>query len=81
MYPKPTFKEQVDATLKVLGLRPVCPDEDATYLNECRVPARGATPGRPQPWRLTWRNTPSGRREVLPDLSHFAFVVPDRKWN
>ena len=80
MYPQPTLKQQVAAHLKVLGLRPVCPDEGAAYLNECRVPdPRGRA------WTAAtlaaYLEEHDIRPEVLPDLSHFEFVVPDRAWN
>ena len=31
MYPKPTLKDRGEATLKVLGLRPICPKEGAAH--------------------------------------------------
>lgn len=80
MYPKPTLKDRVEANLKMLGLRPVYPEEGAAHLNRY---------GLADPQGHAW--TPKSlaayleehniHPEVLPDLSHFEFVVPDREWS
>ena len=80
MYPKPTLKERVEATLKVLGLRPVRPDEGASYLNKCSLPDPRGNAWTPETLTV-YLAEHNIRPEVLPDLSHFEFVVPDREWN
>ena len=80
MFPKPTLKDQVEASLKVLGLRPVVPAEGAAHLN-----GYGLADPHGQPWTAAsltaYLDAHNIRPEVLPDLSHFKFAVPDREWN
>ena len=77
MYP---LHEQVDASLKVLGLRPVDPDEGATHLNRY-----GLTDAAGHAWTAAslavFMEKHNIRPEVLPDMRHFKFVVPGREWN
>ena len=56
MYPKPTLKGRVEASLKVLGLRPVCPEEGAAHLNRSNL---SDPPG--NAWPPTSKGTTSGR--------------------
>lgn len=78
--PEPTLEEQATATLKRLGLRPVCPGEGAAHLNARRIHDPQGNPWTPATL-AAYLDEHDIRPEVVPDLSHFAFVVPDREWN
>lgn len=80
MHRKPTLKDQVEASLKMLGLRPVVPAEGAAHLN-----GYGLADPQGHAWTpetlAAYLEKHNIRPEVLPDLSHFEFAVPDREWN
>ena len=79
MYRKPTLKDQVEASLKVLGLRPVCPEEGAAHLN-----GYGLADPHGQPWTpetlAAYLDEHDIRPEVLPDLSHLIPWNEGRSW-
>ena len=74
-----TEPEGAEATLKRLGLRPVCVEESAIHLN-----GRGIRDPRGNPWTpdtlASCLDEHHIRPEVLPDLSHFVFG-PNCGWN
>ena len=80
MYPEPTLEEQVTAALKVMGLRPVVVEEAAPHLNARRIVDPQGRPWTPASLRA-YLDEHDIRPEVVPDLSHFEFVVPDKEWN
>ena len=77
---QPTLKDQVEASLKMLGLRPVVPAEGAAHLN-----GYGLTDPLSQAWTAAtlaaYLEEHDIHPERMPDLSHFEFAVPDREWN
>ena len=79
MYPKPTLKEQVEASLKMLGLRPVVPEEGADHLN-----GYGLADPRGQAWTAetlaAYLEEHNIRPEVLPDLSYLRPWNEGRPW-
>ena len=79
MYRKPTLKEQVEASLKVLGLRPVVPAEGAAHLN-----GYGLADPRGQAWTpeslAAYLKEHDIRPERVPDLSHLRPWNEGRTW-
>ena len=77
MYP---LHEQVAATLKVLGLRPVDPDEGAAHLNR-----HGLADADGHAWTAAslaaYLDAHNIRPEILPDMRNFKPAVADREWN
>ena len=71
-YPEPTLEEQVAATLKRLGLCPVCVDEAAPHLNERHIHDPQGRPWTPATLRA-YLDAHNIRPEVLPDMAHFVF--------
>ncbi len=80
MHPEPTLEEQVTVALKVMGMRPVCVAEAAPHLNARRIVDPQGRPWTPASLRA-YLDEHNIRPEVVPDLSHFEFVVPDKEWN
>ena len=79
MYPKPTLKDRVAASLKVLGLRPVSPEEGAARLNKVSLPDSLGNAWTPETL-AAYMEEHNIRPEVLPDLSHFRPVTDNRSW-
>lgn len=71
-YPEPTLEERVAATLKVMGLRPVCVDEAAPHLNARRIVDPQGNPWTPATLRA-YLDAHDIRPEVLPDMANFVF--------
>ena len=60
------------ATLKVMGLRPVCVDEAAPHLNARRIVDPQGNPWTPATLRA-YLDAHDIRPEVLPDMANFVF--------
>ncbi|MCY3660180.1 MAG: hypothetical protein OXG36_14330 [Caldilineaceae bacterium] len=79
MYPEPTLPEQVEASLKVLGLRPVVPEEGAARLNKVGLADPQGNAWTPETL-AAYLDEHNIRPEVLPDLSHLIPWNEGRSW-
>lgn len=80
MYRLSPLKNRVETNLKVLGLRPVSPEEGADHLNRYGCPDPQGEPWTPKAL-AAYLEEHDIRPNEVPDLSHFQPVVPDREWN
>ena len=80
MYPEPTHPARVKANLKVLGLRPVDPEEGAAHLNAVGLPDANGHAWTPETL-AAYLEEHDIRTETVPDMRHFKFVAPERQWN
>ena len=79
-YSQPNHPTRVRANLKVLGLRPVSPEEGAAHLNAVGLPDADGQAWTPASL-AAYLEEHNIRPDVVPDMRHFKFVVPERPWN